>query len=72
LPAEAADANRDMPIMMMHGLSDPVISVELARASFATLQQHDYFCAWREYAMPHSVCAEQIGDIREWFTRVLS
>jgi phospholipase/carboxylesterase len=30
-----------------------------------------YPVEWREYAMPHSVCAEEIADIAEFLLRIL-
>jgi phospholipase/carboxylesterase len=26
---------------------------------------------WRTYPMPHSVCAQEVSDLREWLLRVL-
>jgi len=30
------------------------------------LRELGYTVEWHEYPMPHSVCAEEIDDIREW------
>lgn len=71
LPAEASAAGREMPIFMAHGVQDPMIAVEHARRSRNMLASLGYRVEWREYAMPHSVCAEEISDIANWLTRVL-
>ena len=70
--AEADRANRAVPIMLMHGTQDPLIPFE--RASFArrTLEELGYPVEWRQYPMPHSVCAEEIVDISAWLKRVLA
>ncbi len=71
LHAEAAIANRDIPVFMAHGRSDPVVPYTLGISSRDRLQQQDYPLAWHEYAMPHSVCQEEIGDIADWLSQRL-
>ena len=71
LAAEAGAAGREMPIFMAHGVQDPMIAVEHARRSRDVLASFGYRVEWREYAMPHSVCAEEISDIANWLTRIL-
>ena len=66
LPAEASPANRDVPIFMAHGLHDPIIPVDRAIRSRDRLREMGYPVDWREYPMPHSVCAEEIADISAW------
>ncbi|HEX9184656.1 MAG TPA: alpha/beta hydrolase-fold protein [Burkholderiales bacterium] len=72
LQAERSRANRDLPILMAHGTLDPMIAVARARESRAALQALGYAVDWREYAMPHSVCAEEIADIAAWLLRTLA
>jgi phospholipase/carboxylesterase len=31
----------------------------------------DYDVEWHEYAMPHSVCLEEVQEIARWLRRVL-
>jgi len=71
LAAEASAANRDVPIFMAHGLDDPLIPLERARMSRKLLESAGYRVEWHEYAMEHSVCAEEIADISSWLRRVL-
>lgn len=71
LPAEASAMNRDVPIFMAHGTQDPVIVLERAVQSRDILASLGYAPQWHEYPMPHSVCAEEIGDIGAWLVRVL-
>lgn len=71
LPAEASALNRDVPIFMAHGTQDPVVVLERALQSREILASLGYAPQWHEYAMPHSVCAEEIGDIGAWLGRVL-
>ena len=64
--AERHTANRDVPIFMVHGTADPVIPIERARASRDVLVAMGHDLEWHEYPMPHSVCAEEIGDLQGW------
>lgn len=72
LGVEATTANRDLPIFMAHGAMDPVIPMQLAKLSKARMETHGYKIDWREYGMPHSVCAEEIDDIAVFLKRVLT
>lgn len=71
LIAEAHATNRDIPIFMAHGIHDNVISLPLAEASAAFIRQHGYEVSWREYPMAHSVCMEEIDDIRNFLRALL-
>lgn len=69
--AEAAPANRDVPIFLAHGLDDGVVDIQRALASRDALQQLGYPVEWHEYEMEHSVCLEEIADLNRWLLRVL-
>jgi len=66
LPAEAAAANRDVPILMCHGAQDPVVPAKMGEASRDALQMLGYSIEWRSYPMEHSVCMEEVADISKW------
>jgi len=66
LPAEAAAANRDLPILMAHGSLDPVVGQPLGILSRDRLRELGYPVEWRSYPMAHQVCAEEIADIAQW------
>jgi phospholipase/carboxylesterase len=64
--AEAADANRDVPILMCHGTHDPIVPMQMGEASRQVLQHLGYRIEWRTYPMEHSVCMEEVADISKW------
>ena len=64
--AERHTANRTVPIFLVHGTADPVIPIDRARASRDVLVAMGHDVEWHEYPMPHSVCAEEIGDLQRW------
>jgi phospholipase/carboxylesterase len=70
-PAEASAANRGVPIYMAHGSYDPIVPLARAEESRALLQSLGYAVQWREYPMPHSVCAEEVAEIGAWLSKVL-
>jgi phospholipase/carboxylesterase len=72
LAAEAADANRDVPILMCHGVHDPVVPMQMGEASRQVLQKLGYRIEWRTYPMEHSVCMEEVVDISKWLQASLA
>ena len=68
LPHEASAASLNTPIFMAHGHSDPIVPYALGRASAEKLGGLGYQLEWHEYAMPHSVCLEEIRDIEAWLS----
>ena len=72
LAAEASPANREVPIFMAHGREDDLIPVARAHRSRDLLLELGFRVAWHEYAMPHSVCAEEIRDLASWLRGTLA
>lgn len=70
--AEAAGKARQIPLFMAHGRDDPVVPYGLGKASAEELLRQGYMLEWHEYAMPHSVCPEELRDIEQWLTRRLA
>ncbi len=71
LSAERSTANRDVPIFMGHGSDDPIIPLVRAEQSRNLLKSLGYPAEWHKYAMPHSVCPEELADIGTWLGKVL-
>jgi phospholipase/carboxylesterase len=68
---ERSAANAATPVFMAHGTSDPVVPMARGAASRDALQAMGYSVEWHEYAMPHSVCEDEIRDIARFLERVL-
>jgi phospholipase/carboxylesterase len=64
-------ANNDVPIFLGHGIADNIVPLPLGIASRDRLLKLGYDVDWHQYPMPHSVCAEELGDISAWLARVL-
>ena len=69
---ERSVASRTVPVFMAHGRGDPVIPLARAVASRDALQALGHSVEWHEYAMPHSVCAEEVADLNRWLLQVLA
>jgi phospholipase/carboxylesterase len=72
LRAECHAANADVPILMLHGDADAVITIEEAESACAVLRDCGYAVEWRRYPMAHALCPREIYDIGAWLRRVLS
>jgi phospholipase/carboxylesterase len=72
LSAEAHPSNRDLPVFMAHGTVDPVVPFSLGEAARDLLRTQDYSVAWHAYNMQHTVCDEEITDLREWLLGALA
>jgi phospholipase/carboxylesterase len=64
--AEVSPANRDVPILMCHGLRDGMVPATLGKASRDLLVSLGYQVEWQSYPMEHSVCMEEVLDISKW------
>lgn len=71
LAAEKNSANQQTPIFMAHGRDDAVITLETCLVSLDLLKAQDYAVNWHEYAMEHSVCTQEIADIKQFLLTVL-
>ena len=71
LAAEAAAANRDVPIFWAHGVHDPMIPLAMAELGRRQVDGLGYPIEWHQYAIPHSVSPEEIADVARWLGRVL-
>jgi phospholipase/carboxylesterase len=69
---ERTQANAATPIFLAHGQQDAVVPLNRASASKQTLEALGYVVDWKDYPMPHSVCAEEIQDLNLWLAKVLS
>ena len=68
---ELSEANRELPIEIQHGQSDPVVPLALGIGAAKFLKERGYNVAFRTYPMEHAVCPEQIGHIAEALQRFL-
>lgn len=66
LAAERHPANARVPIFWGHGTTDPIVALQRGVDSRTLLEALGYTVDWHTYPMPHSVCAQEIADLRNW------
>jgi phospholipase/carboxylesterase len=69
---ERSAANQNVPILMAHGIEDPIVPLKLAQASCSRLLTLGYPVQWHEYEMPHAVCPEELQHIGAFLRQVLA
>jgi phospholipase/carboxylesterase len=69
--AELQSGNLGVPLFMAHGDADPIVPLTAAVQSRHRLQELGFNVEWHEYAMQHSMCQEEIGDVSQWLQQVL-
>ncbi|RDI99052.1 carboxylesterase [Dyella solisilvae] len=69
--AESSPANSALPIFWGHGTADPIVPLTRGVTSRDLLQSLGHPVSWHTYPMPHSVCAEEVADLRQWMTQHL-
>jgi phospholipase/carboxylesterase len=70
--AERSAANNGVPVFLAHGRLDPVVTFDRGSAARDALSTLGYPVEWHEYAMQHSVCAQEIADLNQWLVKVLA
>ena len=71
LAKEAHPANAAVPLFQAHGSFDPVVPQALGEQAREKLRALGYDVDWRSYPMPHSLCAQEVEDLREFLLRAL-
>ncbi|MBT8079432.1 MAG: alpha/beta hydrolase [Gammaproteobacteria bacterium] len=71
LPDEMAPGASGRPVFVGHGTFDPVVPCASGENIRDTLLGQGFAVEWHDYPIPHSVCAEEIDDIRRWLLQVL-
>ena len=64
--SEKTDANKLTPIFMAHGSMDPTVPESYGKSSKEILKSEGYQVDWRTYSMGHSLCEEEVFDIKKW------
>jgi phospholipase/carboxylesterase len=68
---ERANVNLTTPMFMAHGMQDPVVPFQLGDDSRRVLEGTGFKVEWHAYAMPHSLCEQEVADIRAFLKRLV-
>jgi len=66
LADEITPAGRAVPIFQAHGTDDPIVPPALAAASRDRIGALRPAPAWHTYPMAHTVCAQEVDELRAW------
>ncbi len=72
LAAERSAANAELPVFLAHGRQDEMVALPRAQAARDALQALGYPVDWHVYPMGHSVCLDEVRELRQWLLRVLA
>lgn len=72
LEHDITQAGRATPVFMAHGLADDVVDHNYGLRSLQQLQAAGVEVEWHNYPMAHSVCMDEIQDIRHWLLQKLT
>jgi len=67
--AQAAIAT---PILIAHGIHDPVVPFSLGDSTYRNLKSLGYQIEWHSYPMEHNVCPDEIHHIGKWINSILN
>ncbi len=65
-------ANRTAPILMCHGMYDPVVLPAMGEAARKWLQDRSYNVEWHAYPMQHQVSPAEVVDVGRWLRKRLA
>ena len=72
LATDASELSKNTPLFMAHGLQDDIVNYKYGVQSRMLLLDQGYKVDWHDYPMSHSVCMEEIADIRQWIVSLLT
>ena len=65
------EANKDLPLFVGHGRSDPMVPFMLGEQLAERMRGLGHPVEWHSYPMLHAVCPEEIADISAWLRNTL-
>lgn len=71
LKAEATTVNKTTPVLVAHGVQDPVVPMAAGQQAFHALKNAGFSVSWHDYRMQHSVCPQEVADISSFIQRRL-
>jgi thioredoxin 1 len=58
------------PVLMQHGIHDPMVPLDRARYTVRVLEEHGVSVQFREYAMDHTVTPDSAADAKDWLDQI--
>jgi phospholipase/carboxylesterase len=71
LGEEKSATNQQVPILMVHGEHDEMISLDRADRSKALIEEQGFTVNWHQFPMGHEVIMPEVQLISQWLQQVL-
>ena len=71
LDPEKNEANRNTPILQIHGSFDDILPLPIGKLCRKVLKSFNYPISFQEYPMGHQLCVDEIRLISEWLHKQL-
>ena len=69
IPADSnSDDFKDFPVLVTHGIYDPVLPIENGRATKELLSRLPVELEYKEYPMAHEISQESLRDVTDWLS----
>jgi len=72
LEKDRLEANEGIPVFVGHGTVDPMVPYMLGERVASRLRTLGHPVEFHGYPMPHSVCPEEISDLKTWLKNCLA
>ncbi len=72
LALEASPANRSTPVLLCHGIWDPLVPQRLSRRTAELLESQGYPVQWKCYPTAHSLHPREVKEIGRWLTEIFT
>lgn len=70
---DVSDSKKKLPVFIGHGEEDPMVPFQAGKAMFTNLQKSELDVTFRAYPnMGHSSCMQEMDDVKDFITNVLS
>lgn len=67
----SAPFHKTVPIFAAHGLHDSMVPYAIGSMVYQSLESAGFKIDWSGYAMEHSLCIQEIGDISQWIEHII-
>tara|TARA_A100001037_G_scaffold297172_1_gene318768 strand:+ start:1227 stop:1889 length:663 start_codon:yes stop_codon:yes gene_type:complete len=64
-------ANLSTPVLLAHGIYDPIVHISKAITARETLRNHGYQVSWHEYPVGHQLSKDGIETLNSWINQHL-
>jgi phospholipase/carboxylesterase len=69
---ERSPANQSLPVLIQHGVQDPVVPEFLGKQAADQLEAWQYPVQYQRYPVEHGVCPQQVPVISRWLGECLT